>query len=64
MLKWRATPGAKSTYYLITMELEVTKTHDKNRGVDKFRWKRGNYFQTYEEARKYAKKVAEVLKDA
>lgn len=62
MNKWRAQPFKKSSYYLVTSELYVTKTTDKNRDIDIRRWKLGNYFETIELAKDAAQKIKAALK--
>jgi 5-methylcytosine-specific restriction endonuclease McrBC GTP-binding regulatory subunit McrB len=48
-------------YYYVAFNgycISIEKAVDQRLIVDGGRWKSGNYFQTYEEARPYAKKMA------
>ncbi len=55
---WRG--DVDEVYYYIYFNghcITIEKTIETQSSIDASRWKSGNYFQTYEEARPYARKM-------
>lgn len=61
--RWRAEPFKKSSYWIVTDTMGVSKTTDKNRGIDLQRYKIGNYFENQRLAMLAANKLIIVLKE-
>ena len=60
-IRWRA--KCDGIYCYFDSDLEVSKTVDKNFGMDKGRYKALNYFRTEEQAEEAAKRVKETLRN-
>jgi hypothetical protein len=59
--RWRAKKGRN--YYYINVFMEVLVNKEYFYSSDNMLWKRGNYFRTEEEAKKYAKDFSRILKE-
>ena len=59
-LKWRAKKG--NTYYMISAELYIMKTHDVRSPSDDNFYRSGNYFKTKKEAKKVLEKIKPYFK--